>query len=198
MFRLLAVCRPQSMMRVPLRNPADFTEDHAAFLEGLDARGSLINLYRAMANSPEALRRFYAFVACLWSGALSDRMREIAVLSVVAASDAPYPLGWHLLDAAEAGLTPSEIRAIVDDDAAAALPAQEAALARFARALALDGRVSDAAFAEVAALMPERDIVELTLLVGTYRMVACVANALRVDADDAPARALAEFRDAGP
>ena len=181
------------MTRVPLRSPADFTGDDASFLEGLDAQGSLINLYRAMAHSPEALRRFYAFVACLWSGALSDRMREIAVLSVVAASDAPYPLGWHLLDAAEAGLSPSEIRAIVDDDVAAAFAAQEAAVVRFARDLALDARVSDAASADVAAFMPERDIVELTLLVGTYRMVACVANTLRVDLDDAPARALAEF-----
>jgi alkylhydroperoxidase family enzyme len=182
------------MTRIPLRGPADVTGDHAAIIEALDAQGSLINLYRAMANSPEALRRFYAFVAALWSGALDDRTREIAILSAVAASDAPYPLGWHLLDAADAGLSPSEVRAIVEDRAAVALTAPEASIARFARDLARDARVSDAVFTDVAAFMSEREIVELTLLVAAYRMVACVANALGADLDDAPAQAVAEFR----
>ena len=182
------------MTRVPLFSPADVTGDDAALLEALDAQGSLINLYRAMANSAEALRRFYAFVAALWAGALDDRTREIAVLSAVAASDAPYPLGWHLLDSADAGLSPEEIRAIVEGNAATALNAHEAAVACFARDLARDARVSDATFADVAAFMSERDVVELTLLVSTYRMVSAVANTLRVDLDDAPAGALDAFR----
>jgi len=181
------------MTRVPLRTPADVTGDHAALLEALDAQGSLINLYRATAHSPEALRRFYDFIAALWSGALTDRTREIAILSVVATSDARYPLGWHLLDAADAGLSQREIIAIVENDAAAVLPAHEAAIASFTRELALEARVTDAAYDAVAAFMPEREIVELTLLAGAYRMVACVANALRVDLDEAPEGALADF-----
>jgi 4-carboxymuconolactone decarboxylase len=182
------------MARVRLLAPQDVPVEHRAFVEGLDAQAALIDLYRATAHSPVALRRLIDVLSCLWAGALSGRLREIAILSVVAASDASYPLGWHLLDAVEAGLTPSEIRAAISSDADAALPPGEAAVARFARELTLEARVSEATFQSVASFMDHRQIVELTMLAGLYRLVACVANGLNVDLEDEPARALERVR----
>ncbi len=181
------------MARVRLLAPQDVPAEHRAFVEGLDAHGGFINLYRAMAHTPVALQHLIDLLSCIWGGALNGRLREIAILSVVSASDAPYPLGWHLLDAEEAGLTPTEVRAVISG-AAAALPPGEAAVARFARELTLDARVSDPTFQGVASFMDERQIVELTMLAGLYRLVACVANGLNIDLDDEPARALEHFR----
>jgi alkylhydroperoxidase family enzyme len=172
----------------------DIPAEHRAFVEGMDARGSFINLYRAMAHSPIALRHFYELLACLWAGALSGRLREIAILSVVSASDAPYPLGWHLLDAEEAGLTATEIRGVVTGDFETVLPASEAAVAAFARVLTIDADVSDEAFLAVAGFMDDRQIVELTMIAGLYRLVSCVANALCVEPDEEPARRIEQFR----
>ena len=181
------------MARVPLLTPQDVSEEHRALLEGMHARGGLINLYRAMANSPVALQRVYELLVTLWYGALSGRLREIAILSVVSASDAPYPLAWHIIDGEDAGLTTHEIRAVVNGDAAGVLAPDEAAVAAFARELTQQAQVSDATFNAVAAFMDEREIVELTLLAGLYRLVAITANGLAVDIDDEAAKRLEQF-----
>ena len=179
------------MSRVRLLTPEDIPDEHRSFFDGLDERGAFINLYRAMAHSPAALRRLYELLVTLYAGALTPRIREIAILSVVSASDARYPLGWHLLDAQEAGLTADEIQAVVRDHADALPVRSEAAVARLARELTMDACVSDAALRAVEEFMDERQIVELTMLVGLYRLVACAAAALSVDLDEEPARALA-------
>ena len=182
------------MARVRLLAPRDIPTEDRSSSGAWTPKGALINLYRAMAHSPVALRRLYELLSCLWGGALSDRLREIAILSVVSASNAPYPLGWHLLDAKEAGLTPSEIQAVCSGDAAQVLPAGEAAVALFAGSLALHANVDTGTFQAVADHMDEQQIVELTMIVGVYRLVACFANGLAVDLDDQPARALEQFR----
>ena len=178
------------MARVRLVEPQDVAEEHRAFVDGLATNDALINLYRAMAHSPVMLRRFYDLVACLWAGSLGARYREIAILSVVSASNAPYPLGWHIGDAAEAGLTTAEVHAIIAGKADMALASHDAAVARLARELTVDAQVSDATFDAVASFMDQQQIVELTVLAGLYRVVAAFANGLRVDLDDEPARAL--------
>ena len=184
------------MARVGLLAPADAADEIRPLVDAMDARGGFINVYRAMANSPSGFLRLYELLAFLWVGALSDRLREIVILSVVSASDAPYPLGWHLLDAQDAGLTADEIRSVVRGHDAG-LSANDAAVARFARALTLDACVSDADYEAVAAFMDERQIVELTVVVGLYRLVACFATALEIEQDDPAASALAQFRREG-
>jgi alkylhydroperoxidase family enzyme len=181
------------MARVTLRTPADVSEEHRAFVEAMDARGGFINLYRAMAHSEGGFRQFYELLACLWAGALTARTREVAILSVVSASNAPYPLAWHVLDAAEAGLTTPEIRAVVDNNIDA-LPPEDAAIVRFSRELTLDAAISDPTFA-AAALPDERAVVELTMIAALYRMVACVSNALQIEIDTAAAPAIDGLRE---
>ena len=83
---------------------------------------------------------------------------------------------------------------MVEGEPASALSAEEAAVARYARALSVDARISDATYQAVAGTMDARQIVELTLLAGLYRLVACVANGLKVDLDGDAARALDQFR----
>jgi alkylhydroperoxidase family enzyme len=179
--------------RVPLLAPQDVTEEHRSFVEAMEECGGYINLYRAMAHSPRAFRAFYELLLVLWHGALSDRQREIAILTVVSKSDADYPLGWHLIDGAEAGLKEAEMRAIVRGDATA-LPREDAAIAAFARELTTGARVSEGTFDTVRAFLNERQIVELTMIVGLYRFVAGMANALCIELDDDAARAPGRFR----
>jgi 4-carboxymuconolactone decarboxylase len=180
--------------RVRLIDPSDVPEEHRAFVEALADRHALINLYRAMAHSPVMLRRLIDLLSGLWDGSLSGRDREIAILSVVTAANAPYPLGWHIGDAVEAGVTTDEVQAIVSGNADAGLAPRDAAVARFARELTTDVNVSDATFDAVAHFMDEQQLVELSVLAGLYRLVAGVANGLRVELDDEPARALERIR----
>lgn len=140
------------------------------------------------------MRRFYDLASALWAGEISDRLREVAILAVVSTSNAPYPLGWHILDGEAAGLSSAEIQAIVRGEEGTRLSSDEAAVARFARALTRDATVTDDVFDAVAGTMNEQQIVELSMLVGLYGFVACMANTLKVDLDEAPARALETLR----
>jgi alkylhydroperoxidase family enzyme len=116
----------------------------------------------------------------------------------VSESGAAYPLGWHILDALDAGLALDDIRAIVDREDGASLAPVDTAVVAFASRLARDARLDDATFEAVAAHLDAPRIVELTLLVGAYRLVACLANGLAVDLDDAPAGALERLHAAPP
>jgi alkylhydroperoxidase family enzyme len=162
----------------------------------MEAQGSLINLYRAMAHSPEAMTRLVALLSCLWDGSVTERLREVAILATVSASGAGYPLAWHIGDAQNAGLTPEEIRDLIGG-AENQLSAPDAAVARFARELTVNAAISDLTFDAVAAFMDEGQIVELTMLVSLYRFVSCFANALDVDLDHAAADTLSRFEGTG-
>jgi alkylhydroperoxidase family enzyme len=115
-------------------------------------------------------------------------------LSVVTASHAPYPLGWHILDAEEAGLRELEIKAIIGGQEDATLEPGEAAVVRFARELAVDAALTDATFKLVAEFMDDRQLVDLITLVGLYRLVACIANGLQVELDGKATQALERVR----
>ena len=179
------------MSRVRLLGPELVPEGEREFLETLHQNGLLINLYRAMAHQPGALRGFLEFASSLWHGSLSAREREIAILAVVSSAQAPYPLGWHLLDAKQAGLNDLEIQAALHGRPGI-LTETERAIAGFAREVG-QAQVTMGTFDAASEFMDEKQIVELTMLAGLYRMVSSVANALDVEIDPAPAQALRKF-----
>lgn len=177
-----------------LLSPDDLLEEHRALAAALDGRGAFINLYRAMAHIPDAFRHFFALLAYLWTGAIDGRLREIAILSVASALDAPYPFGWHVLDAADAGLSNAEIEAITRGGTAPTLTPADVAVATYARELTVATRASDATFGAVAEFLEAAQIVELTLLIGLYGLVGRVANGLNVELEDEAAAALQRLR----
>ncbi len=181
------------MARVSLLRPTDIPSQQQPLAELLQQQGAFINIYRAMANAPVAFQRFIEFASVLWSGEIPTRTAEIAILVVVSESRAEYPLAWHIGDGAAAGLTQHEIRALVSGDDMP-FSAEDAAVIRFARDMTINSRVSDDVFAAVASFLTEKQLVELALLVGLYRLVAATANTLQVDLDQEAASTLDLFR----
>ncbi|MHB8575433.1 MAG: carboxymuconolactone decarboxylase family protein, partial [Dehalococcoidia bacterium] len=51
-----------------------------------------------------------------------------------------------------------------------------------------DGRVQDATFARLKQHLSDEAILELTVIVGSYRMHALITRALRLEYDDVPER----------
>ncbi len=81
------------MARIPLVNeddpatPADLRE----LLGAIKATGRLRNIYRAMANHPEALRTFYAFGAATYrSDSLTRAQAELAYTAATVANSCYY------------------------------------------------------------------------------------------------------------
>jgi 4-carboxymuconolactone decarboxylase len=170
------------MARIPYADPA---AAGAATRDALDALPPL-HVFRMLAHADSALVPWLGLAGTLLAGLdLDPRLRELAILLVARRSDAEYEWIQHVGIATALGIPAAEIDAVhagdldapcLDDDARAVL--------RFT-AQALDRpRVDDATFAALAARLPHRQIVELLLVVGSYRTLARLMTTLDLDLDD--------------
>ncbi len=181
------------MARVRLNETQDLPEDHRWIFERMEKRNGLLNIFRAMSHSPEAMRRFMKFGSYfLEEGKLDPKLRELAILRVGHGCRAPYEFSQHIAFGRRVGLTDAQIRAVAEPYVGLFDPHQMAVLA-YAGELTSDSRVSDATYDAVAAFMNDEEIVELTMVTGFYNMVSRVLNALQVDIDDAAARDIKEL-----
>ena len=175
------------MARVRLNETADLPEDARWLFERLEARGGLLNIFRAFSHSPVALRRFMKLGSYfLEEGKLDPKLRELAILRAGYLCHAPYEFSQHISFGRRTGLSESQIRGIAAPNVALFDPREMAVLA-YAGELTSEARVADATYAAVSAFLNDEEIVELTLVTSYYNMVSRALNALQVDID-APAQ----------
>ena len=181
------------MARVRLNETADLPEEHRWLFERLEKQGPILNIYRALSHSPEALRRFMKFGSYFLSeGKLDPKLRELAILRAGYLCRAPYEVAQHVAFGRRAGLSDDQIRAIAEPDATS-FDAKQLAVLAYAGELTSDSRVSDATYAAVEAFLNAEEIVELTMVTGFYNMVSRALNALEVDMEPAAQKDLAEL-----
>ena len=179
------------MARVRLNEMSDLPEDHRWLFERLEQRqGGVLNIFRALSHSPVALRRFMKLgTYFLEEGKLDPQLRELAILRVGRVCGAPYEVAQHVALARRAGLTDAQIRG-VDAPHAGLYDRRQLAVLAYAGELSSHARASDAAYAAVSSFLNAEELVELTLVIGYYNMVARALNALDVDIDAAARRDL--------
>lgn len=110
---------------------------------------------------------------------LTDRCREIAILTVAAAWGSEYERYAHEDIGRAVGLTEAEIAAIASGDADA-FEGKESLVARTARALAREQDLDDGQYAEAVSGLGERTLFELVVLVGYYAQTALQLRVFRV------------------
>ena len=180
------------MARVRLNETADLPEDHRWLFERLEKQGPILNIFRAMSHSPEALRRFMKFGSYfLGEGKLDPKLRELAILRAGYLCRSPYEFSQHVSFGRRTGLSDSQIRGIAEPNVAL-FDSREMAVLTYAGELTTDSRVSDATFAAVAAFLNDEEVVELTMVTSFYNMVSRTLNALQVDVDAPALRDLAD------
>ncbi len=181
------------MARVRLNETPDLPEEHRWLFERIEQQpGGVLNIYRALAHRPVALRNFMRFGSCLLlEGALDPKLRELAILRVGWLCRSPYELAQHVAFGRRAGLTDAQIRGVADPHVGPYDPQQMAVIA-YAAELTSDARVSEATFGAVAEFLSDEQIVELTLVVGFYNLVTRALNALEVEIDPPAQRDLEE------
>ena len=172
------------MARVPFIDPADHPElaPLAARISGA-RRGRLINVYRALLNSPPLAETWFEHLnAVRWKTTLSGRLREIVIIRIGHLGDVAYIIRQHVPKLAQAeGLTTAECAALANWQPSAEFDAAERAALAYTDAVTRDLAADDATFAAVARHFDAAAIVELTVLIGTYNMHARVMNALQLD-----------------
>ena len=117
-----------------------------------------------------------------WKTTLDGRLREIVIIRIGHLTKSQYVLRQHVPALALAdGVSLEECDALADWRGSSFFDARERAVLAYADTMTRDIEVPDAVFAEVGRHFDERQIVELTVLIGTYNMNARVLEALELD-----------------
>ncbi len=172
------------MARVPLIQEQDHPE-LAELIEKFRSgrRGKLINIYRMLLNSPALAESWFNHSnAVRWKTTLDGRLREIVIIRMGHLAGSQYVLRQHVPSLALAeGLSLEDCNAIAEWDSSNLFSDSERAALAYTDTMTRDIVVPDEIFAEVKRHFDDRQIVELTVLIGTYNMNARVLQALRLD-----------------
>jgi alkylhydroperoxidase family enzyme len=146
-------------------------------------RGGLLNVYKLLLHSPALAQTWFDHNGAVrWKTELSGRLREIVIIRIAHLNGIDYVLAQHVPGLALAeGLTLAECDALIDWRAAGLFDARERAALAYAEAMTMTTSVPDEVFAEVRRHFNDREIVELSVLIGTYIMHNRVMKALAID-----------------
>jgi 4-carboxymuconolactone decarboxylase len=172
------------MARVPLIQE----QDHPEFAEVTQKyragrRGKLINIYRLLLNSPPLAESWFNHSNTVrWETTLDGRLREIVIIRMGHLTNSQYVLRQHVPSLALAeGLSLEECNELAEWGGSNRFSERERAALAYADTMTRDIVVPDEVFAAVERHFNARQIVELTVLIGTYNMNARVLQALRLD-----------------
>ena len=146
-------------------------------------RGKLLNLYRLLLHSPPIAAAWFEQVnAVRWKTQLSGRLREIVIIRIALLNRAAYAIAQHVPKLAKAeGLSDAECEALRDWHASSLFNEQERAALAYADAITQSIDVPEPVFAALRGHFGNSEIVELTVLIGTYNMHTRVLQALDID-----------------
>jgi 4-carboxymuconolactone decarboxylase len=146
-------------------------------------RGALINVYKLLLHTPPLAGCWLDLIsAARYQTELDGRLREIVIVRVGYLNRTTYVVKQHVpqLTAPE-GLTKQECDALADWRDSKFFSARERAALAYADAMTRDVAVPDSVFEALRPHFNERQIVELTVLIGTYNMHTRVFMALQID-----------------
>jgi 4-carboxymuconolactone decarboxylase len=146
-------------------------------------RGALINVYKLLLHSPPLAAIWLDFVsAARYKTGLDGRLREIVIVRVAHLNRTTYVFKQHVpqLSAPE-GLSDAECDALADWRKATSFSPRERAALAYTDAMTRDIAVPDDVFDALRAHFDERQIVELSVLIGLYNMHTRVFTALGID-----------------
>jgi 4-carboxymuconolactone decarboxylase len=146
-------------------------------------RGKLLNVYKLLLHSPPLAASWFDHVGAVrWKTQLDGRLREIVIIRVARLNRIEYVIRQHVpaLTLPE-GLTLPECDALADWQPSGLFSERERAALAYTDAMTRDVDVAESVFAELRRHFSEREVVELTVLIGTYNMHTRVFGALKID-----------------
>jgi len=142
----------------------------------------LLNIYRVLAHSPPLCEQFMRFGnRVLFKAKLDAKLRELAILRVAHLTRARYERVQHEAIAQRVGVTPQQVRATRRWQGSRAFSDLERAVLQFTDELTERIRVRQPTVRRVRRDLDEQELVELTLTIGFYGMVARFLEGLQVD-----------------
>ncbi len=147
-----------------------------------ERRGTLLKLYKALLHSPPLAESWFGHMnAVRWGSTLPGRLRELIIVRIATVHAAAYVLRQHVPALAEAdGVSPAECAALRDWRQSDSFNQAERAALAYCDSMTAEVNVADDVFEALRPHYSERQIVELTVLIGTYNMHVRVIQALEI------------------
>jgi len=176
------------MARIEILKREDMNQAQGEVYDEAQANGGPVGgPYHAYIRIPELMRRSQSLRACLHSGPLSGRERQIINLVVARHWGAKFPWFAQARGALAVGLDQEIIDAINTKQALDLDDPREQAVFSLARELLAEQRLSDATYANAEASLGLQDLVAAVATVGQFSMTCSTANVFEIDAPaDAP------------
>jgi alkylhydroperoxidase family enzyme len=163
----------------------DLTAVRDVVPEGTETPIGFFHIFQTFARHPDLFRAWLPFGGyLLGAGRLPARERELLILRTAVRCGSSYEWGQHVQIAARLGLDRDTIDSVVEGPDAEGWSEHDAALLRAADELHDDSTISDATWAALAASYDEQQLIEVSMLVGQYHMVAFTLNSTGVQLDD--------------
>ena len=180
--------RPTPRRLAPYDGPRSESVQQTLDLTNAMGSGEPFNIFTTLAHHGRALRHTVALGgAFLFAGNIPERLREIIIIRVARNTRSVYEYGQHVVIGQRVGLSLDECRALIAPDGADALgdtfSADERDAITMTDELCADDCVTDKTWAALAANWSERELVELVVLAGYYRMIAGFLNSAGVQLD---------------
>jgi len=147
---------------------------------GLPPATDLPGYSLTMVKHPEIFRLQLEMGTAIFTGKISARERELAVLRIGWLLRAPYEWGEHVDIGQRYGVTKDEIKRVIEGSSAPGWTEHEAAVLRAVEEMLSNQTVSDATWATLARTWNEQQLLEFPMMVGQYVCTAIVQNTLRI------------------
>ena len=146
-----------------------------------DEEGHLLGPFNPMLFSPLVARgALDALEAERQNTSLTDRVREIVILTVGSVWGAAYELYAHTAVAAKAGLHEETVRTLVAGHVPESLSEEETVAHEFTHMLAAEHKIDVRMYGRAVAAFGEKGLVDLIFLAGNYMTVSALLNTFDV------------------
>jgi 4-carboxymuconolactone decarboxylase len=175
--------------RIPPMPPDEWTGDVKRILDtvppGIDRRLGNNNIFPTFARHPDLFRAWLPFGGfLLTAGKLPGRDRELLILRTAARTESSYEWGQHVRISLDGGIEREAIDRVLEGPDADGWTPHEAALLSAADELHDDSKISDATWETLAETYDTEQLMEATIVVGHYHMVAFALNSFGVELDE--------------
>jgi 4-carboxymuconolactone decarboxylase len=175
--------------RIPPLPPEEWSGDLKRVLEavppGIERRLGDNNIFPTFARNPELFRVWLPLGGYLLAaGKLSGHDRELLILRTAVLCESSYEWGQHVRISLDGGMERETIDRVPEGPDADGWSAHEAALLRAADELHEGSRISEATWETLAETFDEAQLIEATMVVGHYHMVAFALNSFEVELDE--------------
>jgi alkylhydroperoxidase family enzyme len=178
------------MARVPYLDQSDLPAEHRDLL----ARN--INLFRAMAHSPNGARAFHGLGEFIrHKSRLDPRLRELAILQVGYLTKSVYEYTHHVKIGRGFGVSDDDIRAIAAETAGrpSALEPLAKLVLRAAREMTQGFAIADETFAALKRALDDERLTDLVITIAFYNGVVRFLATMQIDNEPEYQQYLAEF-----